>query len=145
MSQVKVSRTINASKEKVFETVSDISNFSKAVPHIIKVEFLSEIKKGVGAKFEETRLMKGKEASVILEVTEFKKNENVRLVSDAGGTIWDTIFSVRADGDNTMLEMVMDANPYKVMAKMVTPLIMGMVRKGIEDDMDSVKKYCEEI
>jgi ribosome-associated toxin RatA of RatAB toxin-antitoxin module len=57
MSFSSVTRTIDAPIDVVFATVSDINNFSKAVPHITKVEFLSEQKTGVGARFEETREM----------------------------------------------------------------------------------------
>lgn len=39
--------------------------------------------------------------------------------------------------------MVMDANAYRLLAKLFNPLIKGMIRKFIEKDMDAVKAYCE--
>lgn len=95
MAATTVIRTINAPLDLVFQTVADIRNFSKAVPHIVNAEFLSDVESGVGTRFRETRLMRGKEATTELEVTEYSENEHIRIVADAGGTIWDSLFTVR--------------------------------------------------
>jgi hypothetical protein len=39
--------------------------------------------------------------------------------------------------------MSMDANSYKWLAKIVVYFIMGLVRRVVEQDMDSVKAFCE--
>lgn len=143
MSRVTVTKTINAPLEFVFRTVAEIENFSKAIPHIVKVEFLSENKTGIGAKFRETRIMMGKEASTVLEVTEYSENERIRLVSDESGTIWDSLFTVKTVDDATELTLVMEARPYKTMARILNPFTAFMVRKGVVSDMDAVKQYCE--
>ncbi len=59
MSRTIVRRTIHAPVESVFQILADIENYSKAVPDIVGVEMLSEVTSGVGARFRETRLMKG--------------------------------------------------------------------------------------
>jgi carbon monoxide dehydrogenase subunit G len=138
-----VTRTIDAPVETVFRTVSDISKFKEAIPHIVEVEILSDIKSGVGTRFRETRIMKGKPATTELEVTEFAENERVRIVADSHGTVWDTVFTVEEKDGKTELNMVMDARTTKLLAKMMIPLVMGMIRKAVEGDMDSVKAYCE--
>lgn len=123
--------------------ISDINNFSKSIPDVINVEFLSDVKSGVGTRFRETRLMKGKEAMTELEVTEFVENDHVRYVTDSHGTVWDTVMSVKAVDDKTDLTLIMDARPHKFMQKKVVPMIKGMISKALEKDMDSVKAYCE--
>ncbi len=143
MTQTTVTRQINAPIEKVFSTVADINKFSQVIPHIIDVEYLTEQKIGKGTRFKETRLMKGKRATTELEVTEYVENQHVRLVSDAGGTIWDTIFTVKPEKGHTELTMVMQAKPYKFLSKLINPLIKGMIEKAITSDMDAVKEYCE--
>jgi len=140
-----ITKSISAPADVVFATVSDITNFSKAVPHITGVEFLSEHKSGKGARFRETREMRGREHSQILEVTEYVENDRVRMVSDAGGTVWDTLFTVSTDGDVTRLDVEMDARPHKLMARLTTPLIRGMVSKAVAQDIDAVKAYCESL
>ncbi len=143
MAKVTVSRRIDAPVDVVFRTVAHVERFSQAVPHILRVEFLSEVKSGVGARFRETRMMMGREASTELEVTEYVENERVRIVSEAGGALWDSVFTVARDGEETELKLVMDARPQSMRARMTLPLIIGTVRKAIEQDMDAVKAFCE--
>lgn len=144
MKSIQITRTIAAPVDLVFETISDVRNFRNAVPHITNIEFVTEQQVGVGTRFKETRMMKGSEQTVELEVAEFVENDRVRMISDAGGTIWDTLFTVAADGDNTTLEMEMEIKPHTFFARIITPFIRGMVVKGVEADMDAVKAYCEE-
>lgn len=87
--------------------------------------------------------MRGRQATTELEVTEYIRNERVRLVADEGGTIWDTVFTLQPKGDRTELSMVMEAEPYRLRARIVNPMISGMVGKAVEADMDNVKAYCE--
>ena len=143
MTKTKVTRKINAPIEKVFKTVADISQFSEAIPHIIKIEFLSDKKLGLGTRFRETRLMKGKESSTELEVTEYVENDRIRLISDTHGTIWDTVFTISLIDAGTELIMTMEARSYKLIPKIMNPVIKGMIKKMIEIDMDYVKEFCE--
>ena len=137
-------RKIAAPVNLVFDTVSQITNFSEAIPQIVNVEFLSEQKSGLGTRFKETRLMNGREATTELEVTEFVPNERIRLVSDAGGTIWDTVFTVQPAGDQVELDMVMNASAYKFTSRIMNIFIKGFVQRALEQDMDAVKEYCEQ-
>ncbi|MEM9092591.1 MAG: SRPBCC family protein [Cyanobacteria bacterium P01_F01_bin.53] len=144
MKPITITRSIAAPINVVFLTISDIRNFATAVPHIKAVEFLSEQQMGVGTRFRETRVMKGREQTTDLEVAEYVENERVRIVSDSGGTVWDTLFTV-ADGADGCVEMtmVMEAKPHTLLARLVNPLIRGMVVDAVEDDMDAVKVFCE--
>lgn len=139
-----VTRAIAAPLDVVFKAVSDIQQFSKAVPHIVNVEFLSPVHSGVGTKFRETRRMRGKDQVTELEVTEFKENDCVRFVADSHGTVWDTVFTVEPDRDYTLLTMTMDARTRKLIPKIMNRLIGPMIKKAVEQDMDAVKKFCEQ-
>ena len=145
MTRTTISRTIAAPVNAVFETVAEISNFTRAVPHIVRVEFLADQKVGVGTRFRETRVMRGREVATELEITEFVRNQRVRLVSDAGGTIWDSMFTVTPEGDGrgTRLDLVMEARPYRLVARLFVPLMRGAVAKAVAADMDAVKAYLE--
>jgi len=143
MSRTVVTRQIHAKPETVFDAVAHIENFRKAVANITNIEFLSDRQSGVGTRFRETRVMKGREATVELEVTEYVPHDRVRIVSDTHGTVWDTVFTVEPKGDQTELTMTMDANAYKLLPKLVNPMIRGMIQKAVEEDMDAVKTFCE--
>ena len=144
MSRTEIRRTIAAPADKVFAVVADVEQFSRAVENIERVEFVSDTRTGLGTRFRETRLMRGREATVELEITEFAPPERVRLLSEAGGVRWDTVFTVaRAQGGNARLTMVMEATPLTLPARLMVPLMKGMVRKAIAADMDAVRAYCE--
>lgn len=143
MKSIQVSRVIAAPLNQVFQTIADVRNFKAAVPHITEVRFLSEQHSGAGTRFVETRETNGRVDKVELEVTEYEENERVRLVSDAGGTIWDTEFVVSETSDGVRLDMRMEIRPHTLVAKLFMPFVRGMVVKGVEADMDAVKMYCE--
>ena len=141
--QTVIRRQINASAATVFDAVAHIENFSEAVPGITGVEFLTDRTRGARTRFRETRVIRGREASTELEVTEYEPDSHVRLVSDQGGTVWDTVFTITPDGSGSHLSMVMDARPHTLMAKVTTPLFKRVIARAIESDMDAVKQYCE--
>jgi uncharacterized protein YndB with AHSA1/START domain len=143
VSAILVTRSIAAPVEVVFATVSNISELSRALPHIVKVEFLSDVRSGVGTRFRETRLMKGREATTELEVTEFVNNDRIRLVANNYGTVWDTLFTVKPASGGTELTMTMDASTDKLLPRIMNFLIAGTVRKAVEGDLDAVKRFCE--
>jgi len=144
MSTITILRTIDAPKEKVFNTIADIRNFSKAVPDIVKVEFVSDSMTGLGTRFKETRIISGREHTQELEVTEYDENNAIRLVTDSNGTVWDSLFSVSDEHGPTQLTLIMEANAYKFMARIMNPLMKYFIKKAIGKDMDAVKIYCEQ-
>ena len=144
MTRVTVRASIDAPVEVVFAAVTDIENLPATNPDIAKIEFLGERRSGVGTRFRETRMMKGKPAVTDLEVTEFVENERARMVTDSHGTVWDTLFTVRATGGETELTIAMDARPHKLLPRVMVPIFKGMFRKGMVGHVEQVKAYCEE-
>jgi carbon monoxide dehydrogenase subunit G len=136
-------RTIDAPADRVFRTVADPEEFQKAIPGGSSVEYLTPSRSGVGVKFRATRLMKGKPSTFEQEVTEFVQAEHVRLVNVTHGTVWDSTFRVRSDARATVLTLTMDAQTERLLARVMTRLIAGMVQKALDMDMDAVKAYCE--
>ena len=143
MTRTSISISVDAPIKKVFAAVADVDTFTQRAEAIVHVELLSEQRSGVGTRFRETRMMKGRESQTELEVTEYVENESVRMVADQGGTIWDTIFVVQQLDSKTRIDMTMDAKPYSLAAKLTTPLIKGMVAKFIRKDMEDLKAWCE--
>lgn len=88
--------------------------------------------------------MKGKEMQTELEVTEYVEHDRVRLVADSNGTIWDTLFTVTPENEHTQLTMTMDAYAYKLLPRLMNPLIYGLITKAVDGDMDAVKAFCEQ-
>lgn len=143
MSPITVTRTIQAPAAVVFEAVTDIESLPKSNPDVVRVEFLSETRSGPGTRFRETRRAGKREAVTELELTEWVENQHARFVADTGGTVWDTAFRVRPVGDACELTIELDARPHTLLARIVSPLIRGMVRRGMEKHVGSLADYCE--
>jgi len=143
MGIVTVSRNIAASPAVVFDAISQIENFRQIVTGITNVEFLTEHHHGLGARFTETRDWGGRIGVTTLECTEYERPTRVRMVTDESGAIWDTTYTVEPDGEGARLHMEMEDRPHKLLAKIMNPLIRGMVTKAVTADMDAVKEWCE--
>lgn len=150
---VSTQRQVWAPLHLVFQTLSRVEEFKEAIPAITEIEFLTPHHNGLGARFCETRIMNGKAATTELEVAEFVENDRVRMLASAGGTLWDTLFTVSSSAEvldefsvvssPTTITMTMDATPTHFWAKIMVPMILPMVAKAVEGDMDAVKAYCE--
>jgi len=143
MSTTTASVLIDAPVAAVFAVVANTDNFLKAVPHILRIEHLNDLRDEVGSRFKETRVVAGREAVTELEITEYVRNDHVRIVTDAGGTVWDSVFTTRAVGGRTELKLVMEATPHTMRARMTHPLIRGFLKGALQADMNSVKAYVE--
>jgi hypothetical protein len=141
---ITVTRSINAPIDLIFKSISDISNLPKTNRDIVNIEFISDIKSGVGTRFIETRLMNGKESKTELEITELVENEHIRVVADSHGTVWDSVFTVKSSGDQVVLKLAMDARAHKLLPRLLNPLMKGLYKNGLEKHMDAVKTFCEE-
>lgn len=144
MSRIEATRTIRAPLARVFGAVADVEQLSRVLPHVVRVEFLSDAHRGVGTRFRETRRVGRKEATTELAVTEYVENERVRLVAtDPLGTVWDSVFAVEPIGTDTRLTLTMDAHARRWLARCFNRLIRGAIRRGVERDLDLFRAYCE--
>ncbi len=143
MKSVVAERLIQAPLELVFEIISVPERFTEAVPQIRQIEYLTEQTSGAGTRFLETRAAGKGEHTLEMEVRQLVPNESIRIVSEAGGTLWDSVFSVSPEGEQVRLTLKMDATPRHLLARMMNGVIWRMVVKGVEGDMDAVKTYCE--
>lgn len=146
MGGIVMTREIDAPIETVFDIVGDPRQFAKAQPQILKIVFVTDRTSGVGTRFRETRLMGSKRASTELEITEFDPPKRIRLVAEAGGTVWDSLFTLEQASPDapTRLTLTMAATPKNLVARLANTLLTGMITKAIGADMDAIKRYCEQ-
>lgn len=140
---ITASRTIAAPPSDVFDAVTNIENLPATNPAIVKTEFLTEQRSGVGTKFRETRLMGKRTDETELEVVELVDGERARMVADSHGTVWDTVFTVAPDGAGTRLVIAMDARPHTLPARLMNVLFKGLFRKGLVKHLDALQAFCE--
>jgi len=87
--------------------------------------------------------MNKRKSITTLEVTEFVRNESIRIISVAGGTTWDSLFSIKQEENHVKLTLEMEARAHHIFAKIMNHFIKGMLQKALNDDLNSVKEYCE--
>src|SRR5712691_1862682 len=136
-------RTVAAAPDQVFRTVADPEEFRKATSPDGAVEYLTPARAGVGTRFRATRINKSKSMTFEQEVTEYVPGQRVRMVNVTHGTEWDSSFSVQSDGPGAILTLTMDARTERLLARIMTRLISGIVQRALDKDMDALKAYCE--
>ncbi len=73
MAGFKRSVVIDRPIEEVFDFATDLGNASKFLPGVTKIEMLTDGGMKPGAKFRETRAVKGKERSAVIEIVEHQR------------------------------------------------------------------------
>lgn len=135
---------IRAPVNRVFQTLARAEEFTRAVPEIARIEFLSESQYGVGTRFRETRTVQGRTASVDLEICEQLEDQLLRLESQVAGAKWRTLFSLHPQGPEVELRMALEAIPNSLLARLLMPQLLFFVGAGIRTDLECVRDYCEE-
>lgn len=141
---ITVQRQIAADPEHVFAAATEIERFPEANPDVIKVEFITAQRSGVGTRFREFRAMGKKVLVSTLEITEHDPaRRRVRMVTDLHGTVWDTTFEVEAAHEGARFTAQMECRAHKLLPKLLNPLLKGMFRKGMRQHMEHFAAWCE--
>jgi uncharacterized protein YndB with AHSA1/START domain len=143
MMRIETTRSIRAPREEVFDATAHIEHYAEVIPAITGVEFLTEQRVGRGTRFRETRRMGRRSATTELEVTDYERPTRVRMVADAGGTVWDTTFTYLNTTGGTDIHLQMDARPHTIPARLLARFFRRAVIRGLEGDLDAVKAHFE--
>lgn len=139
---------IKASKEKVWQMVTDYLHWSEFISAILKVEVLEEPSSNfMGFKWKETRMMFGKEATEIMWVTDVKVNSYYKTRAESHGAVYLTNVSIEEKGDVSILTQEFEGLPQKLLGKIMMGLMGGMMKKATEKgfyvDLVNMKQYVE--
>jgi uncharacterized membrane protein len=131
---------IRGSQQAVFDAISDLEHSPERVRAIQKVEVLTDGPVGKGTRWRETRTMFGKACTEEMEITEFDAPNGYRVGADNCGCHYDTRFSVRPDGDDTIVEMSFRAIPTSLKGRL---LMQGTMKKMVTQDLMDLKAHVE--
>jgi uncharacterized protein YndB with AHSA1/START domain len=143
MATITVSRRIQAPADVVFRAIADPKRFAAAVGGVTRTEILPGVPSGAGMRYRQTRALDGKERTMDFEMTEYVPNQRLRIVNETDGTVWDSLFTFVSAGHGTDLTMRMDTKSKPLFAKIMVPLVSGLIRGAVEKDIDALKTYCE--
>lgn len=85
MSSFKISKSIHAAPERVFEALTDFANAPGRIQAINRLEVLTPGPVRAGTRFRETRIMFKREDTQEMEVVEFDPPRRVVIGDDACG------------------------------------------------------------
>lgn len=140
-----MSETIDAPVIEVFEFVSNPLLMSKAFPQSVKkMEVLSENQLGVGARFRETRLLRGREDIIEIETVDYVENEKVLSVAEAGGSLWFTCFTVVPAGIGTVLTVSIEAKAKSLAVRAANFCMKPWLKRGGVEELKRIKEYLSE-
>lgn len=134
---------VEAPAEIVFVKASDIEGSPVHQPKIKRIEVLTQGPVGIGTRWNETRAMGKKEATVTLEITEFDPPRSYTVECDSAGTHYTTTMSIETAGDASTLRAKVQAKPGGFLAGLLAKMVMGMMRKEIHEDLLCIKRASE--
>ncbi|MFG0284282.1 MAG: SRPBCC family protein [Phycisphaerales bacterium JB039] len=138
--------TIRAPQQAVFDAICDLEGAPERISAIRKVEVLTDGPVGKGTRWRETRQMFGKECTEEMEITEFDPPHGYAMGADNCGCHYDSRFSVRPDGDKTIVEMTFRAIPTSLKGRLMMPmglLMLPMMKKCVRQDLEDLKAHVE--
>lgn len=144
---LRLSTRVDAPVERVFDVYSDLRRAPERASGIKSLEVLTEGPIGVGAKFRETRIMFGREATEQMEVTEFRRNEMYAIECTSCGTHYRSELEFRPDGAGTIVDMSFDGRPVtktaRILGAFMGVLMKGACKRAMEQDLTDLKKAVE--
>lgn len=146
--KVSTSVTINSTKEKVWQIISDIENSVNNIEGIMKIEVINPPGDNlIGLKWKETRMMYGKEADETMWVTHGKENVFYQTRAESHGAIYKSRFDIEEKGDACVLTMGFEGESVSLFAKIFNALFAGIMRKSmvkeLDKDLQDIKKAVE--
>lgn len=147
MKPIDTSITVAAPPERMFAIFTDLEGAPGRIRGIKKVELLTPGPVRVGTKWRETRVFGKREATEVLEVTEFVPGRTFSVGCSSCGCRYDSTFRFERAGSGTKVTATMRGTALTLPAKLFAPilgaLMRGMMTKCVQQDLDDAKRAAE--
>lgn len=142
-------RVVQAPPATVIAAITDLDSWAQWMPGLVRVERLTEGPFDLGTRWRETRKMYGKEASEVFQVSEYEPPGRLGLLVDGaeGSTgrgeyrflyllepVPEAATRITLEGEVEMPGLV---------ARLLAPMMKGMLRRGCERDLDALATHLE--
>lgn len=137
---------IAAPPSVVFAILHDVNHFPAVLNGVIRAEQLTAGPVGLGTRFLETRLIKGKEASAEIEVTTYDPPHRYAATSSQEGITATYHYTLTPEqqgaqpGTRINLRAEASAQGWK---KLLLPLVVGHMKKEDSDHLQRLKGVAE--
>lgn len=146
--EIKAQVLIDATKENVWNVITDIEGSVNTIGGIEKIEILETHPDSIlGLKWRETRTMFGQTATEVMWITEAVENEYYTTRAESHGAIYKTELHLSENEKSIQLSMVFTAEYVSWKAKLLAliwwlPLTHSM-KKAIQKDLEDIKQAVE--
>lgn len=143
-----VSVVVNASRQEVWDVITDIEHAADRISAIESVEVLERPETGMlGFKWKETRRMMGKTATETMWITRAVEYEFYETRAESHGAVYTSRISLEEHGESTRLSMRFHGQPVKMSAKIFTAclgfLFVGGMRQALNRELEDIKAAVE--
>jgi uncharacterized protein YndB with AHSA1/START domain len=142
MSEVQVSRTVAAPRERVWEVFTDLDHAAEWLSSVEQIEKLTPGGFKVGTTWRETRTLHGKTATEHLTVTLVEPPERYLVESRSRGTHYRSEFTFTPEGDGTLVRMTFTAEQHGAMGKVVGAVLGGRTSRS---DAETMQQDLEDL
>lgn len=144
MADIQDSVVINKPVEEVFSYASNMENSMNIMVNVVEIEKLTEGPLQVGSRFKETREIRGRKASSVIEFIEYAPNKSYAVKSETNGlkVVYYYDF-LPADGGGTKVEFKGDIHTTGLVMKLTKPIIRRILKKEDGDHLKQLKTVLE--
>jgi carbon monoxide dehydrogenase subunit G len=128
---------------EVFNFMIDPKNAPKIIPEVRSSVKITEGEIGLGTRFLETRIVRGKEGRAELEITKFSENSAYSVTSIEGGVKVTYHYKLKQDNDGTSVSFEAEVIA-KGIKKAIVPLFVRILKSQDYNYLSVVKKVMEE-
>lgn len=148
MREIMLSKDVAAPPERVWAVITDLDRSPDTISGILKLERLEGgAGFGVGTKWRETRIMFGREATEVMEVTAVDPGRSYVVEADGRGAHYRSTITVEPAEGGSRLSMTFGGEPTgvvgKVLAATVGWLFQGPTRKALQKDLEDIAAAAE--
>lgn len=129
--------------EEVFAQATDFTNSPEIMDTVVDVELLSDGPVREGFRFKETREIRGKKASSVIEVTDFELNKKYSVRSHQHGLDLRYQYEFVQTTEGTKVEFAGELYTEGFRNKLMKPLIKQIIKKEDQDHLQHLKKFIE--
>ena len=137
-----VNQQIDRTPEDVFTFVTDLDNLVRWLPRVTRAERLSGGPLSVGSRYRETRLAKGRESTVEMEVKEFEPPRTYSTGFAAGGYEATYSYSFQAEDAGTRVRLAFKITGQGLQALMA-PIVSYAIKRQDKKQLKRLKEAVE--
>lgn len=146
MARFTIEKYMDAPPGVVFDTALDLRSLAKTIRGIEELEVLTGDPIGPGTRFRETRVLFGKRATEVMEITVFERPSRWVFEAESHGTKYVTSHELVPEGSGTKLLLTFSGEPRTFLARVmgvVFSFLMKACMREVEKDLDDLKAVVE--